>query len=37
MLPCLFRLQHFYHIIDKIMEPPCGTEEECNKVFAKRT
>jgi hypothetical protein len=33
LLPCLFRVQHFYHIIDRIMMPPCGTEDECNKRF----
>jgi hypothetical protein len=33
LLPCLFGLQHFFHIIDKIMVPPCGKEDECNKRF----
>jgi hypothetical protein len=31
--PCLFLLQHFYHIIDRVMMPPCGNETECNKRF----
>jgi hypothetical protein len=25
--------QHFFHLINKIMVPPCGTEDECNKPF----
>jgi hypothetical protein len=33
---CVSCLQHFYHIIDKIMKPLCGDDDECNKHFLKK-
>jgi hypothetical protein len=35
-LLCVICLQHFYHVIDKIMFPLCGEDDECNAPFLRK-